>query len=80
MNETVRLVLTIIHVINCVFVVVSILFQSSKSEGLSGAIAGTAETFFGKNRARSLDSKLAKLTAVSAGIFVLLTFVLSIFN
>ncbi len=79
MNETLRLILTIIHALNCIIVIVTILFQSSKSEGLSSAISGTAETFFGKNKARSLDTKLAKVTGISAGIFVALTFVLSIF-
>jgi preprotein translocase subunit SecG len=80
MNPTLKLVLTIIQVIDCVFMIISILFQSSKNEGLSGAIVGTAETFFGKNRARSLDAKLAKLTAGGAAVFIILSFVLAIFN
>jgi len=80
MNPTVQLILTILLVIDCVVVIATILFQSSKSEGLSGAIAGTAETFFGKNTARSLDAKLAKVTGICAGLFVALCFILNIFN
>lgn len=79
MNETLRLVLTIIHVIICLIMIVTILFQSGKSEGLSSAISGAAETFFGKNKARSLDAKLAKITKFSAVAFIALTFVLAIF-
>ena len=56
-----------------------ILLQSGKSDGLSGALSGAAETFFGKNKSRSLEAKLARATAWCAGIFVLLTFVLAIF-
>ena len=78
MNETLRLVLTIIQVIICVVLVVVVLFQQGKSAGLSGAISGAADTFFGKNKARSLDAKLEKLTAWFAGAFIVLTFVLAI--
>ena len=79
MNETLRLILTIIHALNCLIVIVTILFQSSKSEGISSALSGTAESFFGKNKARSLDAKLAKVTGISAAIFIVMTFVLSVF-
>lgn len=79
MNETATLILTALLVVDALVVIATILFQSSKSEGISGALTGTAETFFGKNKARSLDAKLSKLTAWAAGIFIALTFVLSIF-
>ena len=79
MNETLRMVLTIIQVIICLVLVVVVLFQQGKSAGLSGAISGAADTFFGKNKARSLDAKLEKLTGWFAGAFIIMTFVLSIF-
>ena len=41
-------ILTIVHVVLAVFLIVVVLFQSGKSAGLSGSIAGGAETFFGK--------------------------------
>lgn len=79
MNETLQLILTIVQVVLCVVMVAAILMQTGKSEGLGNALSGAAETFFGKNKGRDLESKLSRLTAYLAGAFVLLTFVLAIF-
>lgn len=65
------LALTIIHVIITVVLIVTVLLQSGKQQGLSGAIAGGAETFFGKNKGRTLDSMFRKLTAVFAALFII---------
>ena len=51
------------------FLVVSVLMQSGKSHNLSGAIAGGAETFFGKTKASSMDKKLSTLTTIVAIVF-----------
>ena len=66
----------ILQVISGLVVSVIILMQSGKSAGLSGAIAGGAETFLSKGKAKTLDQKLAKLTKWVALVFVLLTLVL----
>ena len=58
--------------------ILTVIFQSGKQAGLSGSIDGVADTFFGKNKARSLDEKLAKLTGVFAVLFIVLTFSLSL--
>lgn len=55
-----------------VFLIVAVLLQHGKSHGLSGTIAGGAETFFGKSKAKTLDKKLSVVTAVVAVIFVAL--------
>lgn len=78
MNETVRLVLTIIQVIVSLVLILTVIFQSGKQSGLSGSINGVADTFFGKNKARSLDAKLERLTTITAICFIVLTFVLTI--
>ena len=70
--------LTIVHVILSIILIAVVLFQSGKSAGLSGSIAGGAETFFGKNKARTLDGILGKLTAVVAILFIATSFVLSL--
>jgi len=57
-------------------IVLIVLLQSGKSAGLSGAIAGGAETFFGKNKGRTLDGLLGKLTTVVAVAFIILSVVL----
>ena len=55
-----------------------VLMQSGKSSGLSGVIAGGAETFMSKGKAKTLDAKLAKMTKWFGLAFVLLTLVLTV--
>ena len=71
-------IITIIHVILSVVLVAVVLLQSGKSAGLSGSIGGGAETFFGKNKARTLDGMLEKATAVVALLFIVTSIVLAI--
>ena len=59
-------------------IVILILLQQSKSQGLSGAIAGGAETFFGKNKGRTLDAKLNKITKVLCAVFIVLAFAVTL--
>lgn len=75
---TLELIITILQVISGVVVSVIILMQSGKSAGLSGAIAGGADTFFSKGKSKTLDQKLAKATKWIALVFVLLTLALHI--
>lgn len=62
------LVLTIIHVLVAIGLIVSVILQSGKSAGLSGAIAGGAESFFG--RKKGLEEKLERITVILAVFFV----------
>lgn len=64
------LALTITHVVLSVILVVAVLMQHGKQQGLSGAIAGGAETFFGKNKGKTIDAVLRKVTGVVAVLFV----------
>ncbi|MBQ2565487.1 MAG: preprotein translocase subunit SecG [Oscillospiraceae bacterium] len=75
---TLELVLTILQVVSGLIVSIIILLQSGKSAGLSGAIAGGADTFFSKGKSKTLDQKLAKATKWIALVFVLLTLALHI--
>jgi preprotein translocase subunit SecG len=72
------LALTILQVILSLALVAIVMLQSGKSAGLSGAIAGGADTFLSKNKAKSVDAKLAKATKWVAIIWVVLTLVLCI--
>lgn len=67
------LALTIVQLITCVFLIIVVLLQSGKSAGLSGAVAGGADTFMGKAKARTVDEKLAKSTKWVGLAFVVLT-------
>ena len=64
------LALTIIHVVISLALIIIVLLQHGKQQGLSGAIAGGAETFFGKNKGRTIDAILKKFTAVVAILFI----------
>ena len=68
--------LIIIHVVIAVILTVIVLMQHGKQQGLSGAIAGGAETFFGKNKGRTVDAMLKKFTAVVAILFIVSSVVL----
>ena len=73
-----NMVLTVIQVIFSLAIIAVVMLQSGKSAGLSGAIAGAADTFLSKNKAKSLDAKLAKATKWVAIIWVLLTLALCV--
>ena len=76
--EVLHLILTIIQVLAAVGLV-AIVLQSGKSAGLSGAIAGSSESFMSKNKSSTLDAKMAKFTKWIAVVFLVLTFVLNLF-
>ena len=73
-----QLALTIIQVILCLVMVAVVMLQSGKSAGLSGAIAGGAETFLSKNKAKSLDAKLARATKWVCVVWLVLTLALTL--
>ena len=74
----VAIVLTILQLLSGLAVTVIVLMQSGKSSGLSGVIAGGAETFMSKGKAKTLDAKLAKATKWFGLAFVILTLILTV--
>ena len=75
---TAEIILSVVYAIVCVLLTLVVLFQSGKSAGLSGAIAGGADTFLSKNKAKSADARLAKFTKWIAILFMVLTLVLGV--
>ena len=73
-----NLAVTILQVLCSLALVAIVMLQSGKSAGLSGAIAGGADTFLSKNKAKSVDAKLAKMTKWVAVLWILLTLALCI--
>jgi len=67
---------TALHVIMSIAVIIVVLLQSGKSAGLSGSIAGGAETFFGKKK--GLDELLGKVTIVVGILFAVTSLVLGL--
>ncbi len=72
-----RIVLTIIFILVCVSLVVLVLMQEGKSAGL-GSISGAAETYWGKNKGRSMEGQLVKITKFLAILFMLLAIILNL--
>ena len=74
--EIPKLILTIIQVLAALFLIAVVLLQSGKSAGLSGAIAGVADTIMSKNKAKGWDAKLARWTKWVAIGFMIITLVI----
>ena len=71
-----EIIVRIFLILASLVLIASILLQSGKSAGMSGEIAGGAESIWGRNKGRSFECKLEKLTTVSAIIFVLASLIL----
>ena len=72
------IVLVVVLLLSSVALIAAVLMQPGKSAGLSGAITGGAETFFGKNKAKSYEGKLALITKISGGVIFALSLALVI--
>ena len=72
---TAQLVVSIIYFVVALALIAVVMLQSGKSAGLSGAIAGGADTFLSKNKAKSADARLARMTKWIAIVFMVLTLV-----
>ena len=73
------LAITILLVLVGVLIVLMVLFQSGKNQGL-GVIGGAADTFLAKSKAKSLDAKLARATKWVGALFLVLLLVLNILS
>jgi preprotein translocase subunit SecG len=71
-----RMVLTILYIIICTALAVLVLMQEGKSAGL-GTISGAADTYWGKNKGRSMEGTLQRITKYLAIGFMLLALVLN---
>ncbi|WP_404454153.1 preprotein translocase subunit SecG [Virgibacillus necropolis] len=68
-------IVNIILVIDAIIMIVLVVLQSGKSEGLSGAISGGAEQLFGKQKARGVDLILHRGTVITGTLFFVLAFI-----
>ena len=73
-----KLIITILQLICGLAIIVAVLVQSGKSAGLSGAIGGVADAFLAKNKAKTMDAKLARATKWIGAVFLILTLILLI--
>ncbi len=72
-----RIVIQILFILICIILTVIVLMQEGKSAGL-GAISGAAETYWGKNKGRSMEGKLVKFTKYLAIGFMVISVILNL--
>ncbi len=72
-----KTILTVLFIIISIVLTVVVLMQEGKSAGL-GAISGAADTYWGKNKGRSMEGMLEKITKIGVVVFLLLAVVLDL--
>lgn len=77
LEEFIMIFITILQLLAGLILVLVVLFQSGKSQGLSGTIGGIADSYMSKSKAKSLDAKLAKGTKWVGAVFIVLTLVIN---
>ena len=75
--NAVLMVITVVQLLVALALILIVLFQSGKSQGLSGTIGGIADSYMAKSKAKSLDAKLAKGTKWVGAVFIVLTLVIN---
>ena len=76
-----QMAVTILHIVITVALVVIVLMQTGKDPGLSGVISGgnSQDSFFGKNKSKSKEAVLGRITAILAVLFIITSIALSLF-
>ena len=74
--ETVRIIVTVVFIIVAIALSGIVLMQEGKNSGLS-ALSGVADTYWGKNKGRSMEGMLGKITAVLGAIFMVMSILLN---
>jgi preprotein translocase subunit SecG len=72
------IILSIIYVLLCIGLIGVVLLQSGRNAGLSGSIGGAAETYWGKNKAKTLEGTFERFTKIGAFLFLILAMVLNV--
>lgn len=75
-----KTILTVVFVLVCILVSVIVLLQEGKSQGLSSTISGLGQTFYNKNKGRTLEGKLEKSTTWLVVAFFVIAIVLNVLN
>ena len=76
--QILRTILTVIFAIDCIALTVVVLMQEGKQQGLGGTISGAADSYWGKNKGRSMEGNLVKWTKILTVVFFLLAIVLNL--
>jgi preprotein translocase subunit SecG len=71
-----RTILTVVFILISIMITIIVLMQEGKAQGL-GAISGAADTYWGKNKGRSMEGMLVKLTRIAVILFLVIAAVLN---
>ncbi len=74
----IKMIHGIVYIIVSVALAVIVLMQEGKQAGLTGAISGAAETYWGKNKGRSMEGGLVLATRILAAVFIVLSLLLNL--
>ena len=74
---TILRILTVVFMLICLALTVVVLLQEGKQAGLGGTISGAAETYWGKNKGRSMEGKLEKATKIMVVLFFVISIILN---
>ena len=74
--DALRVIVTALYVVICIALTIVVIMQEGKSAGL-GAISGMADTYWGKNKGRSIEGKLELATKILAVLFIVISLVLN---
>ena len=77
-GDIIRIVLMGIFILVCIALSIVVLMQESKQQGLSGTISGAADTYWGRNKGRSMEGKLVLFTKILCVAFFVLAAILNI--
>ena len=75
--QIIKIILSVIFIIDCIALTVVVLMQEGKQNGLSGAISGAADTYWGKNKGRSMEGGLVKATTIMGTLFFVISVALN---
>ena len=76
--EGLKLVVEIIYILVCIALTFIVLKQEGKSAGLSGALTGSGETYWAKNKGRSAEGTMERITKILAAAFIIISIVLNL--
>ena len=76
--DIIRIILMALFVLVCIILTIIVLMQESKQNGLSGAISGAADTYWGKNKGRSVEGKLELFTNILGAAVIIIALILNL--
>ena len=75
--QIIKIILSVIFIIDCIALTVVVLMQEGKQNGLSGTISGAADSYWGKNKGRSMEGGLVKATTIMGILFFVISVALN---